>query len=69
MQDGTMTAGQLDDKGLARVENVKKQSYRVEVGEDQRDWKPDPIDQQKPSSDETEKAKQQIDQERLNRVL
>jgi type VI secretion system secreted protein VgrG len=41
LADGSVKKGRLDDDGQARVEGVKQGVAKIEIGEDERDWKID----------------------------
>nr|WP_310739945.1 DUF2345 domain-containing protein [Inhella proteolytica] len=43
-EDGTVRQGKLDASGYALLSGVPKGRYKVELGEDQRPWDPDPSD-------------------------
>ncbi len=49
MSDGSMRSGKLGSDGRVRFDGVKSGLARIEIGEDTRDWHPDPIEEPPPN--------------------
>ncbi|MBT9525363.1 MAG: type VI secretion system tip protein VgrG [Rhizobacter sp.] len=49
MSDGGMRTGKLGSDGRVRFDGVKSGLARIEIGEDSRDWRPDPIEEPPPN--------------------
>jgi type VI secretion system secreted protein VgrG len=57
-EDGTKRQGTLDSDGYALLSGVPKGAYKIEYGEDSRDWQAPP-----PEPDDAEFAKRDVQQQ------
>ena len=59
--DGSTREGKLDKQGFARLEGTPPLPYHVELGEDQRAWKPPPLEPFDPHKEVEDEVRRQLD--------
>lgn len=66
--DGKVIEGRLDAQGYAQIKSVPALPYKVEYGEDGRDWKPPPLEKDTSYQSKKQEAEQILAKERLQSI-